>query len=380
MRWDMYCKLCGVSMSSTCLDHHRVARGRCVCLALLLSRCVCLAVTRGNCRGGSLKTRLSFSGRWSERGGDLICCGFLQELPSMPSVAAGDWFMLDNEIVAEDDAAHCGNDSRDTEPALLVESLRFLKKRAPFHAACAKWIDAEFKHRSLPLSTLAELVRYSAFWDGDHKACPDAANIRETQDRVPVMKGRHAFALARPDTLSWVGSLSICDVEIDKVPGAGDAFAIGETRSMHRLYRGSYEGADRLIPVPNMRSTTLDTPPTESIGLFFPSALPYCVVERIIHFLPATADGALRLLSSSRSWYLFGRDFAWKQLCRRDDFARVPIESKSKAIEQYVRNKVDWKRLYFCYESRNARRIRKNLVWLVDSTSAILEQRKVLIA
>ncbi|KAI9358546.1 hypothetical protein DFJ73DRAFT_905960 [Zopfochytrium polystomum] len=159
----------------------------------------------------------------------------------MPSLC-GDWFMLGNEIVADDGAAPGSNGSRDTESAPLVESLRSLKKRAPFHASCAAWIDAKLNHRSLPLSVLAEIVRYSAFWDGGHKACPDAANIGATQDK---------------------------------------------------------------------------------------------------------AHAALCLLTSSRSWYLLGRNFAWKQLCWRDDFARVPIESKSKAIEQYGRNNVDWKRLHF---------------------------------
>ncbi|KAI9318284.1 hypothetical protein DFJ73DRAFT_879620, partial [Zopfochytrium polystomum] len=85
------------------------------------------------------------------------------------------------------------------------------------------------------------------------------------------------------------------------------------------------------------------------------------------------ADGrrALPLLSTNRAWYHHGRATAWRTLSKRDGFARIPGFARVRgtrikdAVRDYDERDVDWKRAYFCYESRNARRITRNAEFLV---------------
>ncbi|KAI9319602.1 hypothetical protein DFJ73DRAFT_967295, partial [Zopfochytrium polystomum] len=266
MRWDMYCKLCGVSMSSTCLDHHRVARGRCVCLALLLSCCVCLAVTRGNCRGipenaacPSPDDGQNEAATSSAAASCKSCRPCRASRRRLVHARQRDRRRgrgsLRQRLARHRASTTCGEPSLPEKTRSLPRSLRQMDRRR-VQAQIPASVDAR---RARAILCLLGWRPQSLPGRRQHPRDPGSRASHEGPPRVCARPPRHAIVggklehLRRGNRQSSRRRGCLCD---------------RGTRSMHRLYRGSYEGADRLIPVPNMRSTTVDTPPTESIGLF----------------------------------------------------------------------------------------------------------------
>ncbi|KAI9325300.1 hypothetical protein DFJ73DRAFT_965906, partial [Zopfochytrium polystomum] len=205
--------------------------------------------------------------------------------------------------------------------------------------------------------------------------------------------------------------------------GADDVFEISSDGFKFRLRRGTYEGGIVIVPIPSVAvptdGTTAQLPSTpappsgEFPHLASPQNLPTLVLSKILDWLTAPtrtskthndddgedggegdaehaegdddddeaakvakwmrnrtsfADGrsALPLLSTNRAWYHHGRATAWRTISKRDGFARVPGFARVRgsrvrdAVRDYDERDVDWKRAYFCYESRNARRITRN--------------------
>ncbi|KAI9359244.1 hypothetical protein DFJ73DRAFT_817515 [Zopfochytrium polystomum] len=263
----------------------------------------------------------------------------------------------------------------------------------PFHSVCAKWLDAQFQRLSIRRVSLAAYLlstskRYSYKWEGDHRNCPDDADVESSQLHAPHVLRKQFYVLARFDSShsqAWAPFLARlnggsspagasaqddnCDDEDEdpKLKEENRGFA-GTAASLRRLSRGTYEGAARLVPLPAVGR--LRDGGAATALRFAPDRLPHDVIAAVAEQLPVErrecATGAIALLSSSRSWYHHGRERLWKYFCGRDGFARVPTQSVAESLAAYEARGVDWKRVYFCYESRNARRIARNLEFLAD--------------
>ncbi|KAI9324300.1 hypothetical protein DFJ73DRAFT_873087 [Zopfochytrium polystomum] len=266
----------------------------------------------------------------------------------------------------------------------------------PFHAVCAKWLDAYFEQRAIPLVCLATYLlktneNFYHKWGGDHLSCPDDADIPTTQGPYPRLKRPQFFVLARPDSLWWSdgwGGESIATLldrqreENSEEPvdladyDKGEQIFDGYTASLLALKRGTYEGAAEVVPlpvVPHISNDSMATAPPPPASSFTPDRLAHVVITTLLKHLPVHAQtGAIALLSCNRSWYLYGRGSAWRYFCSRDGFARVPTQRLSASLAECEARGVDWKRAYFCYESRNARRIARDLEFLAGRARRVL--------
>ncbi|KAI9329930.1 hypothetical protein DFJ73DRAFT_859593 [Zopfochytrium polystomum] len=304
--WDAFCHLCGVSITTTCSPFHEAARG-------LLKSGLWSKAGRDSLEGGGI---VPFHGD-EEADTD-------EDLPERgdpdpdPDRSPNCWYRM------EGDNAYfrLGLRNPDGDPAF------------PFHAACAKWLDAAFTRRGLSMDSLWSAlmqghefdVSGTCIWRGAlAKRCPDDANILQTQFKYPRIAGRHAFALARFDTLKWIDEIVARDctkeplvdwtaVPQDQVPMKDDFFDMYDPIHLVRLKRGCYEGSLRVYSSPTLT-------------------------------LPSLADDdALQCPHFAKRGP--NRDMSGV------DFDAPPIE--------------DWKRVYFCYESRNWRRIAGAVAFLVD--------------
>ncbi|KAJ3320424.1 hypothetical protein HDU76_000306 [Blyttiomyces sp. JEL0837] len=112
----------------------------------------------------------------------------------------------------------------------------------------------------------------------------------------------------------------------------------------------------------NVLSSNNDEPQT--IPILGP--LPDVVIDIILEIL-SPAD-LLNLTSTSRSWYSQS-SIIWRSRCNRDGFACDPIKNINDEIKRYDDMDVTWKRVYFCYESRNRRRIDDGVRWIATEVS-----------
>ncbi|KAI9361602.1 hypothetical protein DFJ73DRAFT_813671 [Zopfochytrium polystomum] len=369
--WDCYCALCGTSITTFCTGYHQTARG-------LLHR----------------RARWSKVGYESNYGGlDPIgddAQGTAETQPNFdPDLAARDedcWYRMTNAVQEHASFYYEGRITRDFG--------------YPFHAGCAKWVDHYFKDRNIPLKQLAFLLSAgvasqdgSACWTEAHNGCPDDAGIQASQEQAPQMTRAQGFTLARPDTIHWIDSLTALlgdgdgnEEQDEEAEGGGNSSSrdvgidITINRDLEWVRRGAYEVSVARAPPPQLHGEVEtqssgtaeqephqqkeDPPQLFAATSSTPSQLPPHVVDGVVERLPA-AD-ALQLLSTSRAWYRYGRKRGWRALCRRDDFARVPVRTMEEALAEYAQKGVDWKHLYYCYESRSARRIWRILRFLAE--------------
>ncbi|KAI9336227.1 hypothetical protein DFJ73DRAFT_893011 [Zopfochytrium polystomum] len=373
--WDSFCVLCGASITSTSSAYQEAAR----------------ATHSADIRHPTGQTALLTDGRWSRVGCD-SCYGSLDpyDKPAQgdsdqssffdPDLSATCWYRIDSDKVAP------------THGCFIEDQDDF---GFPFHAACARWTAAVLAAHGVEPTALATYLggclQYgtSSTWAGDRReACPDEVDIAASHEQFPDLKVSQAFVLARPDSL-WksLGGLTARkepkgderaawdwrtaaagaggEGQAEGDSGPDDSFdPEGSPAHMFRLRRGTYEGGIAVIPLPLPGLAAEEAATVISrLSMTTPHQLPPHALEAVIASLDA--KDAMHLFSTSRSWYLFGRSLGWKVLCKRDGMARVPTEPVEAAIEEYEKRSVDWKRAYFCYESRNFRRIAKNAELLV---------------
>ncbi|KAI9358299.1 hypothetical protein DFJ73DRAFT_819556, partial [Zopfochytrium polystomum] len=355
--WDSYCKLCGVSITTTCTSHHATARG-----LLRTGRWSKVGV------GGVYGSVEEFYGEAAQGTSEL-------QANFNPDLSSSCWFRMED---VEDVLANFYYEDHES----LENDFGF-----PFHASCAKWIDFSFNQQSLPITKLVEFFLQDGFidectsstWSSQHQACPDDAGIQSTQEQSPELQGSHAYVLSRPDTLWWLGDLvakkyglEMCDdiraaeadwknVKTADVPGPDEPFDMYSPLHLFLVREGSYEGSIELTPLPQIGEVGYETrhQPFSS-----PCSLPPAIVDEVVRLL-GSGYTSLNLLSTSRSWYAYGRRMGWRLHCVRDGFARVPTRTVQDCVAEYDAKEVDWKRLYFCSESRNFRRIAKNVQFLL---------------
>ncbi|KAJ3320423.1 hypothetical protein HDU76_000305 [Blyttiomyces sp. JEL0837] len=93
--------------------------------------------------------------------------------------------------------------------------------------------------------------------------------------------------------------------------------------------------------------------------------LPSVVIDIITDML--SPKDLLILTSTSRRNYQQGQAI-WRSRCRKDGFACIPGKEKEEMVK-YDEMGVNWKRVYFCYESRCRRRIDHSVKWIVDEVA-----------
>ncbi|KAI9355133.1 hypothetical protein DFJ73DRAFT_958788 [Zopfochytrium polystomum] len=334
----------------------------------------------------SIGRGLTEDGRWTAVGTDSGTCSLTPARPQLQRATDLSGDRRDPDLVPS--SCWHGMTGVDRERRVVFKAIELVW-------ICAKWLDTYFHEQSIRLICLASYLfatnkEFSHQWSGDHLNCPDDGNIQSSQGRF--VKRRQFFVLARPDSLWWTEENFDSDYDSDD-PDLDDDdddpdFADneraydGSAASCRRLRRGTYEGAAELVQLPTVSHPTLHRATDAAAAAsntslsFAPDRLPHVLVATVLAHLPVdrTTTGAIALLSSSRTWFHFGRSTAWRYFCRRDGFARVPTRSVAESLAEYESRGVDWKRVYFCYESRNARRIARNLGFLAERARRVQTQ------
>ncbi|KAI9345809.1 hypothetical protein DFJ73DRAFT_838723 [Zopfochytrium polystomum] len=227
----------------------------------------------------------------------------------------------------------------------------------PFHAACAKWLDAHFKDRRIPLRGLIAFLApnypgNASQWNG------------KPRER-PLLQCAHAFTLSRPDTLRGFAEIGAgygqrsqsgetdADmsgwrvVRAEAVPLPTDDFIMDLPRCLFVLRRGTYEGGIELVPPPVIQSGGDEERERQTAMVESRLCSPH-------HLSPEVISNITKHLTGSRLWYLYGRSVLWRELCGRDGFARCPIHPLKQSLREYDEQGVDWKRGNLAFLAENA--------------------------